>query len=216
MVRYLWVVFGAIAGGVAIATVLGGSSRFGNLAVLIALLPALSLTLLVRLRHTSVVAPVDLARLERQRLEREYLDNERLVRIRQLVSDRTIDWLQAQDFATTWRDTPLASLRELRQFDGVRGPLVRDDSGDAIVSLHVATSSFLDFYDLNTRPDPLLVGSDWREMGSPAGDGTESPEALGAAQAQLMARATAFLRAWDVIVAIDSHARKRALTTGRR
>ena len=215
MVKHAWVVFGAVASGVAIATVLEGTSSWGALAVLATLAITLATTVAVRLMRQPAASSIRFARTERQRREQERFDHDLVARVHEIVSDRTIDWLGLQDFGSKWREAPLAPLRELRCVDAVASAPFGDDLEDAIACLYVAAGVFLDFYDVNTRPDALVIGSEWRELGPRAGTGApaavETPDVLSGVRAQLVERAAAVTYAWGVLVAVESRAQQRSV-----
>lgn len=217
MVPYTWIVFGAVACGTATATALDGTSSWAGYLTLTTLAVALAATVVARLKRRPIESPTDKSRLTRQRLEQEQFDNDLLSRVHEVVGEREIDWLRRQEFEGAWRDTPVSSLRNLKRLDALGGAPFADDLRDAVARLTAATNTFLDYYELNTRPDALLTGTDWHEIGpsTRAGErpGGQQQQPTDSVQKHLVECAAAVTRAYDTLPSLPSHARD--LVTGR-
>jgi len=212
MVRYTWIVFGAVACGTATATVLGGTSPWGMSLTVIMLAGALAATAVARLMRQPTESPIKKARLERQQLEQERFDHDLVARVHELVTEREIDWLRHEDFDGAWRDTPVSSLRNLKRSDALASARFADDLGEAVARLAGAINGFLDYYELNTRPDDLLTGTDWREVG-PSTTAGERPDGLqppNRVQEHLVERAAAVTRAYDSLPSLQPAAKHPA------
>jgi hypothetical protein len=209
MVRYAWIVFGAVACGTATASVFGGMSSFGGLLTLATLAVALAATAAAWLKPQPRESPIDLARLERQRLEQEQFATDLLARVDELVTKREIDWLSREDFVGAWRDTPVSSLRKLKRLDALGSVHLADGQGEAVARLVAAANRFLDYYDLNTRPDALLTGTEWREIGR--GEARERPDEqqqpADGIREHLVEHASAVTRAYDTLLELQADAR---------
>ena len=208
MLRYTWIVFGAVACGTATAAAFGGVSSFGVVLTLATLGVALVATALALIKRQPHDTPVDTARLERQRVEQERFDQDLLARVHELVSELEIDWLRRKDFDGPWRDTPISSLRNFKDLDGLVGAPFGGDLGEAVARLIVAINMFVDYYEINTRPDALLTGTEWREIG-PNPAARERPDAQEPADSirkHLVERAAQITRAYDALVDIQSRA----------
>jgi hypothetical protein len=209
MVRYAWIVFGAVACGTAIASVFGGMSSFGALLTLATLAVALAATAGGWLKPQPRESPIDTARLERQRLEQERFANDVLARVDELVTKREIDWLSREDFVGAWRDTPVSSLRNLKRLDALGSAYFADDQGEAVARLLAATNGFLNYYDVNTRPDALLTGTEWREIGRSTAAKElpdEQQQPADSVREHLVERAAAVTRAYDTLLELQSGA----------
>lgn len=164
MVRYAWIVFGAVACGTAIAASVGGSSTWGMALVLFTLAAAVAASAVAQSRRPTHGPMVDRVRLERQRLEQERFDHDLLARVLEVVGERAIDWLRHEDFDGAWRDNQISPLRDLEHLEAIENAPFAGDLGDALIELIDAIQRFLEYYELNTRPDSLLTGTDWREI----------------------------------------------------
>jgi hypothetical protein len=210
MVKYAWVGFGSVACGVAIATVSGGASPWGALVVLAALTISIAMTVAVRRRHQPARSPIEHVRTKRELGGQTQLGVDHVSRPHETVSDRTVGWLGAQDFGSTWHDTPLQPLRQLCDVDPTAGARGNSSVEAAIASLVTASLAFLDFYDRNTRPDALMVDSGWRELGSPeTRNETQTRDAADGIRAQLIGRAADTIEAWRAVVAIEAQTKQR-------
>ena len=114
----------------------------------------------------------------------------------------------------------LEPLRQLRSVDAFAIAPFDADLADAMADFYMATEAFVDFYDLNTRPEALVVGSEWRELRPHAENGAttrvETLDVMHGVRAQLAERAAAVTHAWDVLAAIESRAQRRGAPAGAR
>jgi hypothetical protein len=209
MVRYAWFIFCAVACGAVTASIFGGLSSFGIVLMLATLVIALAATAGAKLKRPPSEYPIDTARLERQRIEHERFANDLLANVNELVTTREIDWLRREDFVGAWRDTPIASLRNLKSLEGLRGAPFGDDVGEAVARLVAANNGFLAYYEIHTRPDALLTGTEWREIGRSIEAGEQADEQQQPADSvreHLVERAAAVTRAYDTLLGLQSPA----------
>lgn len=204
MVRSAWIVFGASACGAATATFLGGASAWGLFLTLGTLVVALGATVLSRLGRSSTDAPIDHERLTRQRLAHEQFDDNLVAQIRATAGEREIDWLSRQDFESTWRDTPVTSLRSLRHLDGLAAGPFEDELRHLVERLDATNTAFLDYYETKTQPDSLLTETEWREIAS----GSTDVESRHRVQGCLVSLASAVVGAHSDLFEFQSRTRR--------
>ncbi len=210
MIRYTWIVFGAVACGTAIAIGLGGMSPVGVAPAVTTLAIALVATVVSRSKRPSRGSRLDSAKVAEQQLQRQRFDHDLVARVRELVSERDIVWLRREDFDGAWRDNPVSSLRHLNRVDAVGSAPYAAELREAMARLVAANNRFLDYYEQNTRPDLLIAGSDWREIDLNAADGRGEghEQSASTVQEHLVERAGAVTRAYDSL--LDLHLRRWA------
>jgi hypothetical protein len=138
------------------------------------------------------------------------LDADDVFGLHEIVKNRTVEWLEAQDFDSPWQDKPLQPLRKLCEIDPIAGALGYSGLQVAVENFVTASAAFLDAYDRNTRPDELMVDGAWREVGPPAPRGeTQARDVADGIRAQLVGRAADTIEAWDVVLAIEAQTKQR-------
>ena len=200
MIRHAWIAFAAVCCGFLVAWAAGAASTTSLVIPLVALGVALVAKAAHDRNQQAPPLPISEIRLPpKANSAAPQLDAEMLGLVREVVEDRTIAWLAEQDFATTWRDSHLAPLRELRRIDDIHPYGLLDNADGPVRSFNSATAEFIDYYDAHTHADDLVIDGEWREVGPGDHRGSQQDPAgvdNSTIRSELRGRAAAVAEAW--------------------